>query len=137
MAAEGDAPARRGRHRRRPIAWSSGSFALRFAGQSYSLDVPARRPDRCGGAARSWWPTFLARYRARYHHANADVPIELDHIRVAVRGPTPQVTLPEIPPGRATRQPPCAARAASICRSAAAIADCPVYDRYRLGAGAT
>ena len=109
-------------------------FALRFHGQNYALDVPAPAGPIDAAAVQAMVAAFLARYRERYHHVNTDVAIELDHVRVAVRGPTPRVVLQEIEGGggaaiRGHRR--------IYLPERGGFEDCPVYDRYRMRAGAT
>ena len=111
-------------------------FALRFAGQSYSLDVPCPPGRVDAETLRQLVSGYLARYRERYHQANADLPIELDQIRVAVRGPMPQVILPDVPRDEDTQRALRGTRRVYLPERGG-FADCPVYDRYRLGAGAT
>lgn len=111
-------------------------FALRFMGQSYALDVPAAPGQMDPAAVRRVTDTFLARYLERYHHANADIPLELDHVRVAVRGPAPKVTLQSIPDGPASADAAERGRRRIYLPEHAGYRDVPVYDRYRLLGGA-
>lgn len=112
-------------------------FALRFAGQSYSLDVPAPSGPIDPAALAKITERFVTRYRERYHHANTNVPIELDQVRVAVRGPTPNVILPQIPPSNAPVSHALRGARRVYLPERGGYEDCPVYDRYGLGAGAT
>jgi N-methylhydantoinase A/oxoprolinase/acetone carboxylase beta subunit len=109
--------------------------ALRFAGQSYSLDVPcpAGRIDAAilGDLAEA----YLDSYRARYHLAKVDLPIELDQVRVTVRGPTPRVILPEIERDEDASHALRGTRRVYLPERGG-FEDCPVFDRYALGAGA-
>ncbi len=61
------------------------SLDLRYHGQSYTLNLPWSGIAASGAA-------FHARHRARYGHDLA-LPVELVNLRVAVRGPRPQLQL--------------------------------------------
>jgi N-methylhydantoinase A/oxoprolinase/acetone carboxylase beta subunit len=111
-------------------------FALRFAGQSYGLDVPVPAGEIDAATLRAMIDLFLTRYGARYHHVNADVPIELEQLRVAVRGPTPKVTSPQIAPADGPAEVALRGHREVYMPELGGYATCPVYDRYRLGAGA-
>ncbi len=112
-------------------------FALRFAGQSYSLDVAAPSGAIDPAALAKITERFVTRYRERYHHANTNVPIELDQVRVAVRGPTPNVILPQIPPSDSPVTNALRGGRRVYLPERGGYEECPVYDRYCLGAGAT
>ncbi len=111
-------------------------FALRFTGQSYALDVPVSAVPVDAGAMRRVTEAFLQRYRERYHQANTGVPVELDHLRVAVRGPTPNVTLQPIEAGPGSAAGAQRGRRRVFLPERSGYQDVPVYNRYRLGAGA-
>jgi N-methylhydantoinase A/oxoprolinase/acetone carboxylase beta subunit len=80
---------------------------------------------------------FLTRYHARYHHSNAGVPVELDHVRVAVRGPAPQVVLPETATATASADSALKGHRQVYLPERGGFEPCRVYDRYRLTAGTT
>jgi len=110
-------------------------FALRFVGQSYSLDVPCPAGPVQSQTLGALAQDFLARYRERYHLAKAALPIELDQLRVVVRGPAPQVILPELKREGDTRRALRATRPIYLPERAG-YEECPVFDRYKLGADA-
>jgi len=108
---------------------------VRFAGQSFELQVPARLPLTATGLEKIR-QQFFRRYQARYHRLHRDVPLEIVSWRVVIKGPTPKVALK---PMKAYK---------SNCKSlknlrkvylpeATRFVECPVYDRYALPAGAT
>jgi N-methylhydantoinase A len=72
------------------------SVDLRYAGQSYTLNLPWRGIEATIAA-------FHARHEQRYGHRLA-LPVELVNIRQWVRGPQPRLALPALdggPPGQA------------------------------------
>jgi N-methylhydantoinase A len=62
------------------------SLDLRYLGQSYTLNIPWQGQGRVEQA-------FHERHQARYGHRMA-APVELVNLRVALRGPQPEVVLP-------------------------------------------
>lgn len=108
--------------------------AVRYVGQSYELFVPVSGGKLGKGHLDRVGRDFVRRYRARYHRLNPDVPIEVVTWRVVVSGPTPRIRLRHQPAGRDARQARKRSRNAYFPEAGGFIA-CPVYDRYRLGAG--
>jgi N-methylhydantoinase A/oxoprolinase/acetone carboxylase beta subunit len=110
----------------------SREAALRYAGQSYALDVPllaGRVSKQSLGALRA---AFLDMYRSRYHRANANVPLELVSWRVRVSGPPPDVKV--APPGWDAGSG-LKGRRPVFFPEAGDFIDCPVYDRLALRPG--
>jgi N-methylhydantoinase A len=65
------------------------SLDLRYAGQSYELNVPL------GGAERSGWEVaFHAAHEARYGHGHPGRPIEVVNARLRLRLPPPPLAVP-------------------------------------------
>lgn len=104
--------------------------ALRFAGQSFDLlvGVPA------GALRRAEIDTlrerFFRLYQRRYHRLNREMPVEIVHWRVVVRGPSPRIRL-------APLERHAQARALKNHRPVFSpeqgrFVQCPVYDRYAL-----
>ena len=112
-------------------------FGLRFSGQSYGLDVPAPAGEIDAPALAAMTQAFLERYQAHYHHVNPDLPIEVEQLSVAVSGPAPRVVLPRIADSDGSATNALRGRRSIYLPEYGGYQDCPVYDRYRLGAGAT
>ena len=70
---------------------ASWSADLRYAGQSYTLDLPWQGLAETG-------ESFHQRHLERYGH-RLDLPVELVNQRVQVRGPASRLRLPELAPG--------------------------------------
>jgi N-methylhydantoinase A len=105
-------------------------LALRFAGQSYALDVPFAEGATLAQAADA----FRALYRQRFHQLNPNVPLELVHARVVVRATPPRVDLPRVPRvGGGSLK----GRRRAYMPEQGGHVDCPVHDRYALGEGDT
>ncbi len=64
------------------------SVDLRYAGQSYTLNLPWRDPVATAAA-------FHQRHHERYGH-RLELPVELVNLRQSVLGPSPQLQLPHI-----------------------------------------
>src|SRR4029077_19716595 len=109
---------------------------MRFAGQSFELSVPikgALGKHELGRARQR----FFDLYKARYHRLNRDVAVEIVSWRGIVKGPTPKVKMDSV------HMPDGGARAKALkghrkvfMPEAGAFVNCPIYDRYALGAGA-
>ncbi len=106
--------------------------AMRFAGQSYALPVPAGPAPLTRAGLQRLRGDFLALYRRRYHRLNPDAPVELVSWRVSVRGPRPK---PRIAPvdgeNRAARK----GTRPVYFPDAGRYVECAVYDRFALQPG--
>ncbi len=71
------------------------SLDLRYQGQSYTLNIPWQ-----GRAATA--EAFHATHAARYGHSLQE-PIELVNLRMQVRGPLPELSLPALTPRSSSR----------------------------------
>ena len=98
------------------------SVDLRYAGQSYTLNLPWR-----GVAATS--EDFHRRHQQRYGH-RLELPVELVNLRQWVRGPETELELPQLP-----RLPP--AKPFDRCVVAGMKSPVPQYWRRDLVAGQT
>lgn len=107
----------------------------RYVGQGYELTVPVPAGRLDAGALARVRGAFDEVYAARYGYANAGEPVEIVTWKLSAVGGAPRVSLPKA-----------ASRSAEHIRKAVRKAyfpeargyvDCPVYDRYRLGAGTT
>ncbi len=100
------------------------SADLRYQGQSFTLNLPwTGLADLAGAFARA--------HQARYGHV-LPLPVELVNLRVAVRGPAPEVSLSTLPPHR-----PAADKPHRHTRVAGVAGAVPVFRREDLGAGFT
>ncbi|WP_457652560.1 hydantoinase/oxoprolinase family protein [Rhodocaloribacter sp.] len=73
---------------------------LRYAGQSYELDVPLGAPLSGASVARAV-AAFHAAHEKRYGHARADAPVEVVTLRVRGTAPGTPPDLPAEPPADA------------------------------------
>lgn len=104
--------------------------ALRFAGQSFDLlvGVPAGALRRTEiGTLRE---RFFRLYQRRYHRLNREMPVEIVHWRVVVRGPSPRISL--APLERRAQARALKKRRPVFSPERGRFVQCPVYDRYAL-----
>jgi len=100
------------------------SVDLRYQGQSFTLNLPWTGLADLERA-------FARAHQARYGHT-LPLPVELVNLRVAVRGPVPEVGLSTLPPHRpAADKPHRHVRVAGVAEAV------PVFRREDLGAGFT
>jgi N-methylhydantoinase A len=109
---------------------------LRHKGQGYELTVEI--PDELfqRGSVRELTAHFYDRYQDKYGHAHTNLPVELITCRLAIAGPSPKVpaqaaarpAIGEAPAGKGVRP--------VYFPEAGGYVETPVYDRYRLAAGA-
>ena len=109
--------------------------AIRYRGQTFDLFVPApagrlRRED-----LQVMEAAFVERYRTRYHRTNPGHPIEVVSWRVVVSGPRPDHR-PQTVAAAADGDRALKGRRQVYMPETGGFEDCPVYDRYALGAGA-
>ncbi len=125
MEAEGrDALAREG------LAAEEVSFVrqieMRYVGQSYELTVPADDLDAAVGG-------FHAAHDRAYGFSAEQEPVEVVNLRLTAVGRIAKPQLARLEPGK----PPAErARRPVYFAESGDFLDCPVYDRYALGAGA-
>jgi N-methylhydantoinase A len=96
---------------------------LRYVGQSYELTVPF---------AEDLLDRFHREHDRAYGYSAPSEPVELVNVRLTAVGHIAKPKPPALAPGTAE---PKGAR--PVYFAPGGFADCPVYDRYRLGAGAT
>ena len=110
--------------------------AIRYRGQTFDLFVPAPAGGLRREHLQAMEAAFVERYRMRYHRTNPGHPIEVVSWRVVVSGPRPDHRPPTVPDARNGVRALKGRR--RICTpETGAFVDCPVYDRYALGAGAS
>jgi N-methylhydantoinase A len=108
---------------------------MRYVGQNYELLVPV--PEEV-------WPAlqieplrqrFLAMHEAAYGYAAPDEPIQVVNARLVARGRPDPPALPRTPRATADICDAQTERRPVYFDEAGGFADCPIYDRRRLGAG--
>ena len=110
--------------------------AIRYRGQTFDLFVPAPAGRLRPEDLHAMETAFLERYRARYHRTNPGHPIEVVSWRVVVGGPRPDHRPQTVPDARDTAEG-LKGRRQVYTPESGGFEDCPVYDRYALGAGAS
>ncbi len=120
------------RHKADPVIETQ--LDIRYVGQEFTLSVPVD-PRRLEAADRiGIRKAFDALYEHRYSHSSPDEPVEVVNIRVAAVGKRAALAFPRAhetgPPSPARTRP-------VYLDDARTPAECPVYDRETLGAGAT
>ncbi|MCY4469729.1 MAG: hydantoinase/oxoprolinase family protein [Thiotrichales bacterium] len=109
--------------------------AIRYRGQTFDLFVPAPAGRLRPEDLQAMEAAFLERYRARYHRTNPGHPIEVVSWRVVVGGPRPDHRPQTVPATRDAAEG-LKGRRQVYTPESGGFEDCPVYDRYALGAGA-
>ncbi len=116
---------------------ASRSADMRLVGQIHEIQVPVPSGALSPSATDAIEADFHAIYQQLYSRRNLSLPIETQNWRLLVEGPQPDLRLREREPvadARADRAVKGARRA--YFPAADGFVDCPVYDRYRLPAGA-
>jgi N-methylhydantoinase A len=105
---------------------------LRYVGQSYELTVPAPAPFAAGAIA-PLLASFHAEHDRTYGFAAEEEPVECVSLRLTTVG---RIAKP--PPRELASGPPPEPKDARpvYFGEAGGYVDCPIYDRYALGAGA-
>jgi N-methylhydantoinase A len=109
---------------------------MRYRGQGYSVRVPLDSAHHGHALVSRLRERFEQAYRTQYGRTHDDVPIELVNLRVIVRSRFGSAVRP--PPVHAARGDVLAARKGSrraYFGERSGVVECPVFDRYRLGAG--
>jgi N-methylhydantoinase A len=108
------------------------SADMRYEGQTRELTVPL--PAAAGGDPEVIRQVFTEQYRGMFGHAHDDLPLQLITCRVVASAPAREV--PNRPPRPAGGEPRRGERPVYFEAAGGYVAT-PVYDRYRLGPGAT
>ena len=134
LATEGRAALRREGVPPAEMAFRRGAD-LRYVGQSYELTVPL--PDGEFGPDQLVWvrDAFHAAHERAYGFSAPDEPVELVNLRLTAVGAIAKPRLRELAPGQDAAVARTATRSVYFAERGGYV-DCPIYDRYRLGAGA-
>ena len=111
---------------------------MRLVGQIHEINVPVPGETLSGDDVERIESDFHSIYQQLYARRNLSLPIEVQNWRLLVRGPQPDLSLREqevVGEGTSHRDAVKGSRQAYF-PSANGYLDCPVYDRYRLQAGA-
>jgi N-methylhydantoinase A len=111
------------------------SADARYVGQGYELTVPVSSGTLDGAAIARVRKAFDDVYAARYGYASAGEAVEIVTWKLSAVAAAPHVSLPKA----ASREGEHIRKAVrkAYFPEASGYVDCPVYDRYRLGAGTT
>jgi N-methylhydantoinase A len=107
---------------RRLSRWASA----RYQNQGFELDVPWAGPEATIRA-------FHRLHEQRYTFAQEDTPVEIVTLRVDARGVFPAPALEALPPAGPLSDAVCSLQAIHLETGEA---ECPIYDRRKLGHGA-
>jgi N-methylhydantoinase A/oxoprolinase/acetone carboxylase beta subunit len=111
------------------------SVDARYVGQGYELTVPVPNGVLDAAAIARVRNSFDEVYAARYGYASPTEPVEVVTWKLSAVAGSPPITLPKAPPGTtgASRK----GHRKAFFPEARGYVDCPIYDRYALGAGTT
>lgn len=109
---------------------------MRYVKQGFEVRVPLANDPVSEGYGRVLQDAFEEAYRAIYGHTLPDVPIEVVSWRIVAEGPKPKLKLPKAAgsDGSDVSNALKGHRAIYI-PARKALAEAPVYDRYRLSSG--
>lgn len=109
---------------------------IRYVKQGYEVRTPIPLGTLDSASSEEIRASFEACYREIYEHTMA-APIEVVSWRVVAFGPKPDLVLPKTGAAvAASADQAIKARREIFLPDTASVAEVPVYDRYRLGAGA-
>jgi N-methylhydantoinase A len=109
------------------------SADMRYMHQGFELSVPWQGEVIDEATLAATLAAFHERHTELYTFAQPDVPVEIVTLRASAAGSLPHPDFPEIGPGRPVGE--CVVGTTRIAFETA-VADCPVYDREVMGAGA-
>lgn len=110
------------------------SVDARYLGQGYELTVPVPSGPLDALALTRLRGAFDDVYAARYGYASPGEPVEIVTWKLSAVAASPRITLPKAP--AASGQESRKGHRKAYFPEARGYVDCPVYDRYALGAGA-
>ena len=111
---------------------------MRLVGQIHEINIPVSGGTLSGNDVERIESDFHSIYQQLYARRNLSLPIDVQNWRLLISGPQPDLELREqafTDDGGGHRDAVKGTRSAYF-RSASGYLDCPVYDRYRLRAGA-
>lgn len=111
------------------------SVDVRYAGQSYELRIPVPEGTFTAEVEAAVQDRFHLEHRRSYGHAAPEEPIELVNVRLTAIGRTVKPALKRVAPQSGSVESALRTRRA-VYFATRGFVPCPVYDRYRLGAGA-
>ena len=114
------------------------SADMRLVGQIHEINVPIPDGELSASKIAAIEGDFHAIYQQLYARRNLSLPIETQNWRVLVSGPQPDLRLREQPSDGGAGASPNAVTGArrAYFPTAGGFVETPVYDRYRLSAGA-
>jgi N-methylhydantoinase A len=112
------------------------SADMRYLRQGREISVPIANGKLAGEHVEKIRQSFYSVYRDLYSRHLTDVPIETVSWRVAVSGPRPGVELKKLEESL-QRGPALKKKRPVYFPEFRGFAECPVYDRYRMGPGTT
>ncbi len=111
---------------------------MRLVGQIHEINVPVPGETLSGDDVERIESDFHSIYQQLYARRNLSLPIEVQNWRLLVSGPQPDLSLraQEVTGGGSAHRDAVKGSRHAYFPSANGYADCPVYDRYSLQAGA-
>ena len=111
---------------------------MRLVGQIHEINVPVPGETLSGDDVERIESDFHSIYQQLYARRNLSLPIEVQNWRLLVSGPQPDLSLraQEVTGGGSAHRDAVKGSRQAYFPSANGYADCPVYDRYSLQAGA-
>ena len=111
---------------------------MRLVGQIHEINVPVPGETLSGDDIERIESDFHSIYQQLYARRNLSLPIEVQNWRLLVSGPQPDLSLraQEVTGGGSAHRDAVKGSRQAYFPSANGYADCPVYDRYSLQAGA-
>ena len=109
---------------------------MRYAKQGYEVRVPVPAGPIDASCRAALLASFEAVYRSLYGHAMEGSAVEVVSWRVVARGPEPALALPGSGAGAGDAASAMKGTRRVFLTDGRRFADVPVYDRYRLAAGA-
>ena len=110
---------------------------MRYQGQGYEIEVPLPPVDDAAVLHAELPRLFAEAYERVFSLSYLDEPVEIIHWKVDVSGPAPRFDNRWSIRARSTSGSPEKGRRQAYFPEAGGFVDCPVYDRYALGPGAT
>ncbi len=108
---------------------------MRYTGQNYELLVPVPEEIWTTRRIEPLGERFFALHETAYGYAAHDEPIQVVNARLVARGRPDPPALPRRPRMTGDVSAALRARRPVLFETAGGFAECPVYDRRRLGAG--